>query len=248
VNPSEATPAARRPVDVFATVAAAMVTEDDVIDTLTQLIVGCAGALDAGGAGLVVIRPDTDDLELLAATSHATESLELFQLQTDTGPCVDTVRAGAPVVVPDLDGIEQRWPALLEVFRAAGFASLHATPLRWQGDVLGALNVFWSDERDTRELAALLQGFADVATIAIVHAGRVSHAQVLERTRAALAGRHVVEQAKGVLAYQETLDMEAAYHRLLALAATSGHPLSATAQQVVSEAATGRRTVPPRSG
>lgn len=225
-----------------------MVTDDDVIDTLTQLIVGCAGTLDAAGAGLVVTRPETDELELLAATSHATESLELFQLQTHTGPCVDTVRAGTPVVVSDLGGIGRRWPALAEAFRAAGFASLHATPLRWQGQVLGALNMFWSDERDTEALAALLQGFADVATVAIVHAGRISHTEVLERTRAALASRHVVEQAKGVLAYQETIDMEAAYNRLLALAAHTGRPLSATAQRVVSEAARGRRAVAPDAG
>jgi hypothetical protein len=69
--------------------------------------------------------------------------------------------------------------------------------------------VFWAAERDTHDQAALLQGFADVATIAIVHAGRVSNSQVVERTREALASRHVVEQAKGVLAYQHALDMEA---------------------------------------
>jgi hypothetical protein len=232
---------AHRPADVFAAAAAGMVTDDDVIDTVTRLILGCVDAVDADGAGVVVTRPDRGTLELLAASSHRAEEFELFQVQTDTGPCVETCRSGTAIVVTRRAELDERWPTLRKAFRSAGFASLHATPLRWHGEILGALNVFWAADRDTHDQAALLQGFADVATIAIVHAGRVSHTQVVESTREALARRHVVEQAKGVLAYQHALDMEAAYASLLELAERNGRPLSATAEQVVSDAAAGLR-------
>jgi len=65
-----------------------------------------------------------------------------------------------------------RWPAFWALVVAAGFAGALACPLRWHGDVIGAINVFFGgpaapDEEQQRVVTA----FADVATIAIIHAG-----------------------------------------------------------------------------
>jgi hypothetical protein len=213
-----------------------MVNDDDVIDTVTSLIIGCTDALDADGAGLVLNRPDGTGLELLAATSHRTEELELYQVQADAGPCVDAARTGEPVAATSLREIEARWPELGTPFRAARYSAVYATPLHWHGQVLGALNLFWRHDGQDPD-RALAQGFADVAALAIVHAGQMSHARIVERTRAALAGRTVVEQAKGVLAVHHDLDMDAAYAMLLAMAHEQGLPLTSAATRVVGEAA-----------
>ena len=54
-----------------------------------------------------------------------------------------------------------------------------------------------------------------------------------ERITAALEGRVVVEQAKGVLSFQLGLDMAAAYDELLARSTANGTTLAEVAQKVV---------------
>jgi len=232
-----------RATRALAVATAAMVDEHDVIGTLTELLLGSVEALGAAAAGLVVKEDEDGALEFLTATSHRVEELELYQLQVDAGPCLDCVRSDQHVFATGLDGVRARWPELEEPFRRAGFAGVHAAPLHWHGRGIGALNFFWSDEGDLSEQAArVAQTFADVATMVIVTSGRVPVTQVLRRTRAALRERAVIEQAKGVLAYRERLDMAAAFDRLLEMAGRNGHNLRATAADVVRQAAHPRRS------
>ena len=42
-------------------------------------------------------------LRVVAASSEAARLLELFQLQSDQGPCLDCFRSGQPVTVTDLE-------------------------------------------------------------------------------------------------------------------------------------------------
>lgn len=41
------------------------------------------------------------DLRLAAATSTVTRMLELFQLQVDEGPCLNSFTSGTPTLAPD---------------------------------------------------------------------------------------------------------------------------------------------------
>jgi AmiR/NasT family two-component response regulator len=67
----------------------------------------------------------------------------------------------------------------------------------------------------------------------------VSMHQALERLRGALAARSAIEQAKGVLAYQRDIDMEAAYDALLELARTRETSLAEAVQAVLDGARRG---------
>lgn len=194
----DVTAAEARATRALAVAAAALVDDHDVIGTLTELLRGSADALGAAAAGLVVKEDEGGGLEFLAATSHRVEELELYQLQVDTGPCVQCVRTDEHVVATLLDDVRVRWPELEEPFRRAGFVGVHAAPLHWRGRAIGALNLFWTDNGDRGEQGTrLAQTFADVATVAIVSSGVVPVTQVLRRTRAALRERAIIEQAKG---------------------------------------------------
>jgi len=243
VERDNVTDAEARATRALAVAAAAMVDEHDVIGTLTELLRGSADALGAAAAGLVVKEDEAGRLEFLTATSHRVEELELYQLQVDSGPCLDCVRTDDHVFATRLEDVASRWPALQEPFQRAGFVGVHAAPLHWHGRAIGALNYFWADNGELGEEGArLAQTFADVATMAIVNSGFVPVAQVLRRTRAALRERAVIEQAKGVLAYQESLDMAAAFDRLLEMADRRGHDLRVTAADVVQRASHPRRS------
>ncbi|ADB30271.1 ANTAR domain protein with unknown sensor [Kribbella flavida DSM 17836] len=248
VDPHEAArPGAARPDRALTELAAATSTltaDHDVVGTTTLLLAGCARAVGAAAAGVLLARPDDRELELLAATSHRAEELDLYQLQVEQGPCLDAVRTVETVTATGVREIEHRWPLLVDTFRAVGVGGVRAVPLLWHGDALGAMNLFFADSAAVEGSGSVAQAFADIATIAIVHSGRVMPHAVIAQARAALDERVVVEQAKGVLAQTDQLELDKAFDRLLTLAAERGRPLGTVAAEVVEAAGEGR---PPTS-
>jgi hypothetical protein len=234
VNPSD-TAVADHSAAAFAAAAAAMVTSHDTLGIITRLLLDATSALSADGAGLVISKKD-GWLELFASTSHRAEQLELFQLQADEGPCIEATRTGNAIIATSLDDITERWPVLASAFRSTGFTALNAVPMRWHGHTIGAVNVFWNASHDAGDYQSLIQAYADMATIAIVQSEHVTTAQLRDRTRDALAARHAIEQAKGVLAHRDGISMEAAYDRLLERAAGNGVSLSAVATEIIEQA------------
>jgi GAF domain-containing protein len=139
--------------------------------------------------------------------------LELFELQAQEGPCLDCYRTGQPVVNQDLATVDGRWPRFAAEALAAGFHSVHALPMRLRGAVIGALNLFHIEAGSMRQAdVEAAQALADVATIALLQHRAAFEAQVLnEQLHRALNTRIVIEQAKGMVADREGLNMEQAF-------------------------------------
>jgi hypothetical protein len=229
----------RTVAQALADATSALTRDDDVTDVLARLIGDCAEVLSAEAIGVLVLNAQSD-LELLSATSHRVAELELFQIQHDSGPCIDAIHSSAMVTATGATEMNRRWPAIGPVIAAAGYDALHAYPLRWHGHTLGAMNVFHGAPADAVDVApaerALLgQTFADIATIVIVQSTDVTLQQVTDRVQQALQARTTIEQAKGVLAYQHNLEMSDAYELLRTMAAP-GSTLTATAAAVIAEA------------
>jgi GAF domain-containing protein len=192
-----------------------LVADFDVVELLTMLTDGCVDVLDVGAAGLMLATPD-GDLRVMASSSDAMRLLELFELQAQEGPCLDCYRTGEPVVNQDLAAVDGRWPRFAPEALAAGFRCVHALPMRLRGTVIGALNLFHIEPGEMRpaDLTAA-QAMADVATIAILQHRAVAEAHVLnDQLTHALNSRIVIEQAKGIVAERQNLDMEQAFSTL----------------------------------
>lgn len=82
------------------------------------------------------------------------------------------------------------------------------------------------------------KAFADIATLTVIHHGGVSAEQLALQTQAALPERIIIEQAKGVLACTENLEMDAAFDRLVAVADQANQPISRVAAQITTAAET----------
>src|ERR1700684_1640553 len=106
-----------------------MVADFDVIDFLHVLTDRSVQLLDVSAAGLLLADP-RGELRVVAASSEAARLLELFQLQSDQGPCLDCFRTGQPVQAADLAAESQRWARLAPAARDAGFAAVQALPMR----------------------------------------------------------------------------------------------------------------------
>jgi GAF domain-containing protein len=194
-----------------------LVDDFDVVDLMTLLADRCVDVLDVGAAGLMLAGPD-GSLRVMASSSEAMRMLELFEVQSQEGPCLDCYRTGEPVLNQPVTGggAGARWPRFAAEAAAAGFRTVHALPMRLRGTVVGALNLFHVEAGEMRaaDLEAA-RAFADVATIALLQHRATHEAQVLnEQLAHALNSRVLIEQAKGVVAEREGLDMEQAFARL----------------------------------
>src|SRR6266542_2468711 len=74
-----------------------LVADFDVIELLTLLTGGCVEVLDVAATGIMLVAPE-GDLRVMASSSEAMRVLELFELQSQEGPCLDSYRTGDPVL------------------------------------------------------------------------------------------------------------------------------------------------------
>ena len=130
----------------------------------------------AAAAGLLLSDHD-DRLQFMAATDEDSRSLELYQLQNAEGPCLDAFRLGEPVVNADLAHAGGRWPQFAPKAIEAGYRSVHAFPMRLRDRVIGALNLFGSeDHRFAPKEVRVVQALADIATIGLLQQRSIADA------------------------------------------------------------------------
>ena len=206
----------------------------DMVELLSRLTTNCARLLDIASAGLL-LADRRGTLHLIAASSERPHHLEVFQLQRDEGPCLDCYSSGNPIIVPDLAEEQQRWPQFCPAAQSAGFASVHALPMRLRDAVLGTLGLFGDNpgRLDDDDLA-LAQALVHVASVAIVNEKSAADRETVNsQLQHALTSRIVLEQAKGVIAYVGGLDMDEAFSVLRRYARDHGQKLSDIATRVV---------------
>lgn len=192
-----------------------LVDDFDVVELLTLLTDRCVEVLDVAAAGIMLAAPD-GDLRVIASSSEAMRMLELFELQSQEGPCLDCYRAGQPVVSQDLAAGDSGWPRFAAEALDAGFHAVQALPMRLRGSIIGAINLFHIDPGEMKQAdVEVAQAFADVATITILqHRAALAGQVVNEQLQSALNSRVVIEQAKGIVSERQGVSMEQAFFTL----------------------------------
>ena len=224
-------------VHTLVKLAESLVDDFDVVELLSLLADRSVEVLGVSAAGVMLAAPE-GHLRVVASSSEAMRVVELFELQSDEGPCLDCFASGEAVLDQDLTTVDVRWPRFAPVALQAGFRAAHALPMRLRGAVIGALNLFSRDQGAlSAENVVAGQALAAVATIAILQQRVVTDARVLnDQLNTALTSRVVIEQAKGVLAERTGLSMPAAFDAMrryardnnLRLADVAGHVIDKT--------------------
>jgi len=214
-----------------------LVDHFDVIDVLTVLSDRCVEAIDVDAAGVLLASPQ-GDLQFVASSSESIRTLELFQIQSDEGPCVDCYRSGTAIVNRALGDAEVLWPRFTPMALAHGFRSVHCLPMRLRGRTIGTLNLFRTEQGPlSDDDAVVAQGLADVATIAIIQHRSALDARTLnDQLSHALNSRVTIEQAKGKVSQATDCGMDAAFDRLRAHARNHNARLTDVAEAVVTGA------------
>jgi anti-sigma regulatory factor (Ser/Thr protein kinase)/GAF domain-containing protein len=219
--------------EAFVDLSDTLVADYDVVDFLHLLAQRCVDLTPVQAAGIMV-GDQRGALRVMASSSEQAHLLELFEVESDEGPCVDCYATGVPVSEPDLRAADPRWQRFAARAEAAGFRSVHALPVRLRDEVIGVLNLFATtagplDDSTVRVGRAL----ANVTTIGLLQHRAVEYRQILaEQLQHALNSRVVIEQAKGILAEHLGLDMAGAFEELRRYAAAVGRRLSDVAAAV----------------
>jgi len=234
--------------ETMVTLADNLVTDFDVVELLTMLADRCVSILGVSAAGLMLAGPD-GALRVIASSSEQMRLLELFELQTEQGPCLECFQTGEAVTQYDLAAATARWPKFAREAISNGFHSVHALPMRLRDNVIGALSLFQTDlEGIDGEGLQTARAFADVATIAILqYRATVESHEIMDQLNTALNTRIVIEQAKGIVSERESLDMEHAFAALRSYARNNNLRLADVAASVVTgtlKASTLKHAVP----
>jgi transcriptional regulator with GAF, ATPase, and Fis domain len=222
-------------LNAFAALADTLVADYDVVELLQLLVDTCQNLLDVNAVGLLLADPATGALELLASTSEQSRIVETMQLAAEAGPCVACYREGLPVNVPDISTQAADWPDFAESAIEQGFHGVFAIPMRLRAATIGTMNLLRTQSGDLNQAdLRVAQALANVATIGILHERslRASDA-VRQQLQEALNSRTVIEQAKGVIAYRNDVDMDEAFRLLRTHARSHQTSLVETARGVV---------------
>lgn len=210
-----------------------LVADFDVVDFLHMLTLRCVDLFDVDAAGLM-LADRRDELRLVAASAERVAMLELWESQSEEGPCLESYRTGVAVGAEDLQRCSP-WHRFGQEALRSGFRAVQALPLRLRGQTIGAMNLLSVRPGVlAAEQLAICQALADVATIGLLQARAVREAQLLaEQLGSALQSRVIIEQAKGVLAERATVDMDAAFRILRRYARHHNRRLAEVARDVV---------------
>jgi ANTAR domain/GAF domain len=162
--------------------------------------------------------------------------VELFEVESDEGPCVACFATGQPISDTDLRVVDTRWARFSRRAGAAGFAAVHAVPMRLRDEVIGVLNLFSTQPGSLTDADAFLgRALANVTTIGVLQQRAIHRDMVTEQLQGALNSRVVIEQAKGVLFERLKLDMHDAFATLRSYARRTNRRLSDVARDVIDD-------------
>lgn len=185
---------------------------DEVLTDITAI--AARGVRGAESVSTTLLRGEKP----FTAAYHGEMALHADELQyaEGYGPCMDAGRGGVVLRIDDTHD-EQRWPAYVARVREQGVRSSLSVPLPYQGNAIGALNMYSSEPEAFVSDESLSAGrdVAEAIAVAVVNAS--AHHRLSEQARnlqVAMETRAVIEQAKGVLMAQRRVDADGAFEIL----------------------------------
>jgi transcriptional regulator with GAF, ATPase, and Fis domain len=235
------TVSAHRLATIFVEIADTHDTAFDAVEYMQMLADHVAELVPDATTGLLLTDPK-GRLHYMAASDETTKLLELLQLETQDGPCMDAFHHREPVINTDLSSAAERWPQFAPRATAAGFRSVYAFPLQRHDQAIGALGVFGTTPGDFIEPDLhIVQSLVDVAAISLLYRRTVKDAESLvQQLQTALNSRTLIEQAKGAVAHAHNISVDQAFTLLRAYARSTNQRLQIVASRAVADP----RTVP----
>ncbi|MFJ5274501.1 ANTAR domain-containing protein [Streptomyces sp. NPDC088358] len=213
----------------MASMARDLLRQESVDATLQQIAASTVDLVDGCDSAGILVRQG-DRVETLAATGTLAVESDRLQERLGEGPCFDLAgrRAGDQVFrIVDLTEHQQRWPRYAPEARRLGVGSMMGFLLFADDEEFGALNMY------ARRPAAFTRISETAGVLLASHAAvALSSARTYTQLNAALATRHVIGEAMGILMERYHLEEKAAFAVMRQLSQERNTKLRSIAQQV----------------
>jgi GAF domain-containing protein len=213
-----------------------LVSDHSIADSLTRV---CSLAVDAVTpsmfAGITMLVDDRVTTQ--AFTDPTCPEIDQTQYESGHGPCLEAFRTGSTILVDSLTD-DDRWPEFAAAAVAHGVNSTLSLPLVSGEASVGALNLYAGSEFEFGERDIEMgRLFAAQATIVLVNAqaywGARLQSEHLER---ALAGREVIDLAKGIIMSSMGCSPDKAFDTLVEQSQAENRKLRDVAADIVAQA------------
>ncbi|MFE9017135.1 ANTAR domain-containing protein [Streptomyces sp. NPDC007808] len=213
----------------LASLARDLLAQDSVnatLDRITASAIDLVGGCDA--AGILVLHGTK--VETLSPTDQLVVDSDRLQARLEEGPCFDAARTsrGERVFrIADFTDAQQRWPAYAPQARELGVGSMMGFLLYTEDEDLGALNLY-SRKPGAFTADSELAGWLLASHAAVAFSSARSHAQMEQ----AVATRHLIGEAMGILMGSHRLTEEQAFDVLRRYSQENNVKLREVARQV----------------
>ncbi|MET8292190.1 GAF and ANTAR domain-containing protein [Streptomyces sp. NPDC005132] len=200
------------------------------VDTTLERITGSATELVEGcdAAGILLVHGV--EVETLAPTEQLVADLDRLQQRLGQGPCFDAARESEKERVfriPDFTVEEMRWPGFVSAALERGVGSVMGFLLFTDEEDFGALNLY------SRRAGAFTAVSEDAAVMLASHAAvALSSARTHAQMEQAVATRHQIGEAMGILMSELRLTEDQAFATLRHYSQENNVKLREVARQV----------------
>jgi GAF domain-containing protein len=191
-----------------------LIATEDITGFLDELVVLAAKVLPGEVSCGMTLRRDRTPMTVASSDTRASQVDEI-QYGHHEGPCLHSLATGEVVVVDDL-AADERWGGYQMPALGHGVRSSLSLPLRGDGEVIGALNIYATQPGVFGPAEQLAAGrFADEASRALALAVRIAErTEMSEHLQRALVSRAVIDQALGIIMGQKRCTAEEAFEVL----------------------------------
>ena len=204
----------------------------DISDVLNDLSSRVTSVLDIAGAGVSLFSGT--EVSYATASSEQSAIVERVQGDRQSGPCVEAILTSEDLLIEDITEESQRWPEYVAAADTAGIAAVAALPMR-NTIRIGALSLYDTRVRQwTPAEVVTARVFADMATGYVLSASELERERrTVEQLQQALDSRVIIEQAKGIVANEYGISVDAAFVRIRTYARSHNASLRSIAHAVV---------------
>ncbi len=205
------------------------------IQQVLQLVADKALELSPDTNAVVASLPNKKGA-LSAFAGNGRIELDSLAAAPEPGPGSDAAAQGSAQVVRSLI-VEKRWPEFTNRALYCGAQSVLACPLSGDGQVIGSV-VFYSSQEAAfgSHQAAIAQAFADSAAVLLSNARIYEAATALSaQLNEALQSRAVIDQAKGILMVTQGGSADEAFEKIKSISQTTNIKVRELAQQIVDD-------------
>jgi len=213
-----------------------LVGDQSISDSLTRAaILAVESVPPAKFAGITMLVDDR--VTTRAFTDPTCPEIDQSQYDSGHGPCLDAFRQGVTIIVDSLQ-TDRRWPEFAAAALARDVYSTLSVPMLAGERCVGALNLYAGMERAFDEaLAETARLFAAQAAVVLVNAQAYWGARIKsEHLERAMAGREVIDIAKGIIMNAVGCGPDKAFDTLVAQSQRENRKLRDVAADIVGRA------------